>query len=268
MKGTVAFCWLVIFIIFVTILNELAKKNKNANDNLLTYIIILVLFFSAPFAWWVISTPSPLGFIEPQHQEAWLGFFGSIIGGALTIFGVWWTLERQEEQRREDMILHYLPILTISDRKIDITDFGEFGEHLDISLKIDNNGSGIAKEISIQLQELEYNPRFKDKNECLLCETGTYSTSFIPPKSNCTIHLSVYKTLQKDPLYETRGIGHSILPLNVNTIRISGILSYFHQTDKNSEYKLRFTFDLIKIHNNKSHEWMIINYSEFNLNDE
>lgn len=39
-----------------------------------------------------------------------LGFFGSVIGGSLTLIGVWWTIKDQDKKRKEDLAIQYLPI--------------------------------------------------------------------------------------------------------------------------------------------------------------
>lgn len=49
-----------------------------------------------------------LGYIN----EAQLGYAGAIIGGSMTLIGVWWTIDNQEKQKREELELTYQPILS------------------------------------------------------------------------------------------------------------------------------------------------------------
>jgi len=49
---------------------------------------------------WLINTstfilPNILGVIASEHQDAWIGFHGAIIGGIITLAGVAWTIHNQ-----------------------------------------------------------------------------------------------------------------------------------------------------------------------------
>lgn len=57
------------------------------------FLGLLILFFLSPcFVSFIISTPSPIGFIRVDQQEAWISFYGSLLGGILTLLGVGWTI--------------------------------------------------------------------------------------------------------------------------------------------------------------------------------
>ncbi|WP_317316420.1 hypothetical protein [Longibaculum muris] len=92
-------------------------------------IILLFLFvvISPMFVNILVETKNPfgLGFIDDSNKDAWIGFFGAIIGGALTIFGVLITINDQrknniqqqkeyEKQRREDLAIQYQPWLIMN----------------------------------------------------------------------------------------------------------------------------------------------------------
>lgn len=89
-------------------LQELACKEDFDNKTKLrdkTKIILFIIFFIfiIPFIVnHVTSTPSPFGFINDSNRDAWISFFGSIIGGGATLTGVYITIKKQEEQRAED----------------------------------------------------------------------------------------------------------------------------------------------------------------------
>lgn len=68
---------------------------------------LLLLFIVPPFINWVVSTDLGLGigFITPENKDTWIGFYGGIIGGGITLGGVAWTLERQNKEHIKDMII-------------------------------------------------------------------------------------------------------------------------------------------------------------------
>lgn len=64
-----------------------------------------------------VTTPSPWGFILPEHQDTWIGFYGALFGGALTLIGVWWTICYTEETRKDDKKKHENEIKDEFDRR-------------------------------------------------------------------------------------------------------------------------------------------------------
>lgn len=65
---------------------------------------ILSLFLVVPpvIHFWV-TTPSPFGFISIEKQDVWINFYSALIGGALTLIGVAWTIRYTENTRKEDL---------------------------------------------------------------------------------------------------------------------------------------------------------------------
>lgn len=55
-----------------------------------------------------LITPSSIGIIKKGDAGSWMGFYGSIIGGVMTLIGVRWTIRDQNEKRKEDMQLQEL----------------------------------------------------------------------------------------------------------------------------------------------------------------
>lgn len=95
-------------------------KSKNwfkRYKSLLLVIFVMILFIlTPPLTNLMISTeafvfPSFFGFINDSNQDAWIDFFGAIIGGALTLIGVAWTIVDQNTKRREDAMDAVKPIL-------------------------------------------------------------------------------------------------------------------------------------------------------------
>lgn len=91
------------------------KKVKDFIKRNYLIIILAICFFAfvPPITNLLVTTSSPIGFITPDNQETWIGFFGSIIGGGATLFGVWWTINDQKEQREKDLAMQYRPYLKL-----------------------------------------------------------------------------------------------------------------------------------------------------------
>lgn len=119
-------------------------KNKKS-----LFLSFLILFFVIPhFVNFIVLTPSPIGFITVDKQETWINFYGSILGGILTLLGVGWTIKytnsiREDDQRKHEeelkqeyekrdmeikknLSVQYKPILNISFNSdfVDDTPFG------------------------------------------------------------------------------------------------------------------------------------------------
>lgn len=73
----------------------------------------------------IILTPSKYGTIPYDTGIAIVSYGGSILGGFLTLYGVWWTILEQkrdlkeqqkklDEQRREDLAIQYKPIFLLT----------------------------------------------------------------------------------------------------------------------------------------------------------
>lgn len=118
--------WMAILAVFLVIIFKL-KLYKN--DKLFFYISVLTLFFAAPFVHFVVTQNTPFGFISNKHYDTWIGFYGSIIGGVLTVLGVWWTLDEQNKQREKDKVIRdqerkeelaikYKPFLVLDHNKL------------------------------------------------------------------------------------------------------------------------------------------------------
>lgn len=66
-------------------------------------LCILILFVMAPpTVNFIVSTKSPAGFISTDKQDVWIDFFGTLLGGTLTLWGVGWTIEYNESTRKAD----------------------------------------------------------------------------------------------------------------------------------------------------------------------
>lgn len=83
-------------------MEERSLKNKIV----VLLISMFLLFFVPPFVNFIVSTPSLFGFILVDEKSEWVSFYGSIIGGALTLVGVGWTISYTESVRKRDQKIH------------------------------------------------------------------------------------------------------------------------------------------------------------------
>ncbi|MFQ6793867.1 MAG: hypothetical protein ACLRT4_13995 [Thomasclavelia sp.] len=82
--------------------------NKFFNENKKLFLIILSISIIIPI---IILTSSSIGIIEYETSLTLIGYCGSILGGFLTLYGVWWTIKDQEDKRKKDLAIQYRPFL-------------------------------------------------------------------------------------------------------------------------------------------------------------
>lgn len=144
--------------------------------------IALVLLVIAPVClYWLVCTPNPWGwgFIKPEDTGAWLTFYGAVLGGFLTLGGVWWTIQKQDgirksdlairdEEKRRDLHQLYKPILDFTNPTIEVTD-----DYLIINFTIENVGRGEATNISFDVTNLDYLDKTLDNHNKLMFSRKT-----------------------------------------------------------------------------------------------
>lgn len=124
------------------------KKNR--------YLVLILLFvilwvFVPPLINLMITTeallfPEFFGYVNSENADAWIGFYGAIIGGAITLLGVAWTIIDQNKKREDDMKDAVKPILVASSCKYEEIKGikGEPGTKLfECALEYKNVGKGI-----------------------------------------------------------------------------------------------------------------------------
>lgn len=67
-------------------------------------VSIIVLFTIPLIVNYIIKTPSKFGFINEVNISAWISFYGSVVGGLLTLVGVVYTINKQDEFNKLDKI--------------------------------------------------------------------------------------------------------------------------------------------------------------------
>lgn len=94
---------------------------KFLKENWKMLVIVLIVAVLFPI---IVLTPSRCGTISYDTGLTIVGYGGSILGGFLTLYGVWWTIKEQkqdlinqqkklDDQRREDLAIQYKPIIGI-----------------------------------------------------------------------------------------------------------------------------------------------------------
>lgn len=71
-------------------------------------LIALIILGICSFFYYVI----PIDF--PGTVGEWITALSTLAGGALTLGGVWWTINVQNDQRKEDLAIQYKPYITIN----------------------------------------------------------------------------------------------------------------------------------------------------------
>ena len=133
------------------------------------FLGLIVLFVSPFLIDFILSHSNIFCFFKEYNSSAWIGYFGSIIGGLLTIFGVIITINSQAEFNRKDqeaqndlneknLRSEYFPNLIIE--KIDENEFHDrtVGICIDSTnnndilafLRIKNIGDNLAKNLQVQ----------------------------------------------------------------------------------------------------------------------
>ena len=139
---------------------KILMKFLKENWKMLVIVLIVAVLFPI-----IILTPSKYGSISYDTGLEIVGYGGSILGGFLTLYGVWWTIKRQDKEQRENMYLRVRPIIItekiqlLFDREEDNIMTDEYGNitqidynycinKIEVTLK--NIGSGPSKVIRVE----------------------------------------------------------------------------------------------------------------------
>lgn len=239
------------------------KYIKNHKDEIFLILIIFsVLFLSGPIIILFITGKITFSFINQKNINTWIGYYGTVIGGAITMVGVWWTLNTQQKQfeknlkeqkqisdidlqeskrqfeiqlqkkneeldeikksQKNELILLYKPIIDISFSKPIET----LGGMLTFNMILENVGRGEAIDISANTKQLN--------GPAYLLFPNNHSIKIIPKGKKMICHF----TFSKPKKYNENHI-KEFFPLDKNndyTILIT--LNYIHPLDLNIKYEL------------------------------
>lgn len=105
--------------------------------DLLLFFLFFIVIPIAPFI------QSPIGILSKDDAIIFLSYYGTVIaglaGGALTLFGVWWTIKDQEQKRKADLVRLYKPII-----KLEFENFIYNNGGFTANYKLVNKGRGEA----------------------------------------------------------------------------------------------------------------------------
>lgn len=154
--------------------------------------VAVILFIVVPI---LIYLPSPMGIIPRNEAGNVLGYYGAVLGGAMTLGGVAWTIYDQNKQRKEELTLLYRPYLIFSDHPSGKGISGCYtlepgGPQFTFGLK--NVGNGIAKNIEITIawpSELVSEDSQQTKRYSLISAQNYYLLSKIIGSDNIPQHL-------------------------------------------------------------------------------
>jgi len=85
------------------------KRKWFLNKSKKTIIILILVIVCLPV---IVLCPSDIGIIPRDIGIAIVGYAGAIIGGSLTLYGVKWTIDDSNANRKKELDLQYCPILT------------------------------------------------------------------------------------------------------------------------------------------------------------
>lgn len=139
-----------------------------------------IFFIVVPIGLYLlVCTPNPWGwgFVKPEDTGAWLGLYGAFLGGSLTLIGVAWTMRKQEDLRKDDLLKReeerkhdyhqmYKPILDFKNPCINISN-----SHIIINFDIYNIGRGEATDIEFEIVNLDYTDKSLETNNRILFES-------------------------------------------------------------------------------------------------
>ena len=109
---------------------------KENTFKVIIMILVFLLILSSTI-YLIITTTSPVGIIKKEDVGSFLGFLGSVIGGAMTLIGVWWTIDNQEKLRKKE--LDELEERRKDDRRVSVAPF--------LSYDVDKENIKTEKEI-------------------------------------------------------------------------------------------------------------------------
>lgn len=151
-------------------LMSLRKMFTKYKEIILFAILILLV---VPICLYVLAfTPSSIGFMEPEDARAWLGYYGAIVGGGMTLWGVAWTMSNQrkyekkrDDERKKDISNLYRPILCFEKSEIiEVIENKGDAYIIKLALYIKNSGRGEAYTTNYFISYFKIDPTFENKN--------------------------------------------------------------------------------------------------------
>lgn len=129
-----------------------------------TYKVLFLIVIIAVLFPIIILTPSDIGTIPYNLGIEIISYGGTLLGGFLTLFGVWWTINYQNSEnikhdleRKKELAIQYRPIFILKGIRIVFNSLN----YLNAELELINKGRGEAESISF---DLEYVNQYEHEN--------------------------------------------------------------------------------------------------------
>ena len=196
------------------------KKFLKNNIWIIGIIVFMIIF---PI---VILVPSKIGFIPRDIGIAILGYVGTILGGFLTLYGVWRTIEDNNKSKQKELELQYAPILSaeivsipkttphLSDEIILLFDDSCFKDKLIYStdlIELCNVGRGEIQNYKIEIVDVE-TITIKSNKELNINTENSYilplgSQEFVPINGKVYLYVAVPESkMELDSFYIRLGV--------------------------------------------------------------
>lgn len=162
----------------------------SANGIFRISILCIFFFLISPIVNWIIKTeafifPQFFGFVTSENESSWIGFFGAIIGGVITLMGVAWTIIDQNKKRAEDLKDMSRPIIVSTkcdyEKVKNIKNDTSGAKVIECILPIKNAGNGIL-----------YNPTLYN----IECKIDDVTIESVNPSIPILSHLDINDSAQ------------------------------------------------------------------------
>lgn len=262
--------------------DKLLKLINNHKIFIVITVIIFFLFIVPPIINLIVTIKSPiesLRFINSENESAWIGFYGSMIGGGITLGGLVLTIYEQNRKKEIELITKYFPTLSIDvfDNS-DITDLCSsfiypisnkhftkdniiFGDYV---LRFNNIGECEVLFDKIEIsscymhninQKLELNNNIDI--DLVINSDGTFK--YFPPNEHYYFKIGISK-ISNDIIKELRSGNNSANLFTITTsliLNINGVAN-----DINDPYQYFLTFDIdISLNEKNGYQTKIYNIS-------
>lgn len=132
---------------------------------LIICFIISLLFIIPVVTHNIVSFMCSNGYLKPGSENQWIGFYGAVIGGALTLLGVWWTIRDQNQKRKKDFMILNKPIIIIS--KIEF--IGNANDIINNLLEFKFDIKNIGNSEALNIEIFVHLPTHYGNDNCALC---------------------------------------------------------------------------------------------------
>lgn len=232
-------------------MNRFFKENRK----MLAGFLIIAILFPA-----IILVKTPIGVIPSDTGELIVSYGGAILGGFLTLYGVWWTIETNKEKEREDRALQYRPMFQYDicqtehkhqqNGEINFSFACEYFNNTDLKylpymIKLENIGRGEIEKIDFKICKKKLiSASFGefDKNKFLEMTSflGNEYINFIPVNGTVYIQLGVPE-IKKEYISEFRSSFWILLETTLD-MNYKGLFSE-KRYNQSLDFHLSITYD-------------------------